>query len=1122
MSEKSSIPSDQSRPLSRLSKERQQKVAWHHLEQLGWQSQEKPENLSSSQLAFALKFYDAQQGKYGRINSEGKDLAKEWVSYLKEANNYSHARVIQQVSQLLETVKQHYLNRPRKKIEAENTAAPRYSDLVEIPEYVAFERICQSAIAQARFQAAQLVDKNTIGLTHAQRVQREIEADHRELLAEEDSPKTEDAEATEKSSYGLTLTEWAQAARELRTFRRDEPMRKSYARAIFFETQPVEFPSSPEERRQQDQAHQVAYYASSMLLDTLYKPPLTGIELKLWKEAEELLAQLVEERVSEFTLMRMVVSQTLKKALEADSNHKDNHSDETATDETAVELPVLAAAASEGEIEKQPSRLQRLVQKTKNFFFPQNEKSKVRWRKATFRVGLATLTVAMGADLILDYFRGDTADTANQPTAVTYNPELSNLSELELKQRALDALAEQQIAAMQEVPAAGTATQMPEEPTGTATAEATNSPGAVNISFAETESQANDSDQEVVSVDMESSLYKFLFGEYFEDFQEARDARVAAMTPEEQAAFFERIGGEEQLHTEWVSIYVLGLDTGDYADRVSQYGNEGRSDQNQVISFNPSTGEMILVTVNRNIQSPELFGDPVNTQTWYEQDEAGNLVLRDAEVARTIAENIIGQPIDAVVEFNFDAVIGFVDAAFPEGLEITIPEDQAFYSGSFEIDFPPGENTLNGEQVLSFLRARKDSVPFQEGSGAGNTDFSREVRFKLVLKAMVSNLIKEIVSHPTKIADTIAEIQARLTTATRDLSSPEVADLRTLWDLDYPQHVVVDTVNDKQVIVRIETSLAQMLDAVFRSLQEKLTLQNIPLFLNLVGEVDFDSMITQLSLSTEDGGLIAGSGGKLILAGTEGTSMTPEAALDYWSWFREQVAKAQGRTIAPQPAAPAQEAPSEETSTEHEGMSKEVSTDQPRETAPTSASEFRLVPPTSEQRYLPAEVPVMSMPGNRSPEQLRAAVQFLDITQNPRYAAKLFETYCNIFAWDVSRMLGLEVPHWIDGTEQSANMLYEWFHNPNGGGENGAGFVQIDASRAQELANQGIPVFGLSLNPGSNGHIALVYPTGESASSFDQLTFASVGRTNGVFVGGAAFSTGSADLFVHSSDLPEQ
>lgn len=136
-------------------------------------------------------------------------------------------------------------------------------------------------------------------------------------------------------------------------------------------------------------------------------------------------------------------------------------------------------------------------------------------------------------------------------------------------------------------------------------------------------------------------------------------------------------------------------------------------------------------------------------------------------------------------------------------------------------------------------------------------------------------------------------------------------------------------------------------------------------------------------------------------------------------------------------------------------------------------------------RHLPIKIDpdVINKPGQRSPQAVKRVVEYTQF-YHPRYVAGPGEraTMCNIAAWDWSRALQVHLPHWIGGTEMSANMLFRWISHPQAGGIYGEGWQPVKVQAAKLLANRGIPVFALAENTvkGRHGHVAMVYPAGSS------------------------------------------
>jgi hypothetical protein len=119
---------------------------------------------------------------------------------------------------------------------------------------------------------------------------------------------------------------------------------------------------------------------------------------------------------------------------------------------------------------------------------------------------------------------------------------------------------------------------------------------------------------------------------------------------------------------------------------------------------------------------------------------------------------------------------------------------------------------------------------------------------------------------------------------------------------------------------------------------------------------------------------------------------------------------------------------------------------------------------------------------SRSAAIYAAVLDALPLFDSPRYQPRDGLTFCNIFVWDATRLLGCEVPHWVgdDGTpcamghgrEQTANDMSMWL------AAHGAkhGWLETTAADARARANQGVPAIVSWWNPSGAGHIAMVRP----------------------------------------------
>jgi LysM repeat protein len=139
---------------------------------------------------------------------------------------------------------------------------------------------------------------------------------------------------------------------------------------------------------------------------------------------------------------------------------------------------------------------------------------------------------------------------------------------------------------------------------------------------------------------------------------------------------------------------------------------------------------------------------------------------------------------------------------------------------------------------------------------------------------------------------------------------------------------------------------------------------------------------------------------------------------------------------------------------------------------------------TSQRAWVPVDAPLQNAPGNRDPNTYAQVLNQFAVGDNPRYARRDGNTYCNIYAWDATRAMGAEIPHWVDRNgrpaavgasgahELDANGLNSWLNNH--GGSNG--WRKVSASEAQDAANLGQPSVASWRNPGGIGHVAMVRP----------------------------------------------
>ena len=110
--------------------------------------------------------------------------------------------------------------------------------------------------------------------------------------------------------------------------------------------------------------------------------------------------------------------------------------------------------------------------------------------------------------------------------------------------------------------------------------------------------------------------------------------------------------------------------------------------------------------------------------------------------------------------------------------------------------------------------------------------------------------------------------------------------------------------------------------------------------------------------------------------------------------------------------------------------------------------------------------------GKRNPDAYDVVINQLNVENNRRYLPRKGETFCNIFAQDVTAAMGCPLPR------KCANEIYDWL-----GGSKGkkAGWKEVTASEAQKRANAGYPTV-MSLHWPEHGHVQMVRPNRTGAN----------------------------------------
>lgn len=148
-------------------------------------------------------------------------------------------------------------------------------------------------------------------------------------------------------------------------------------------------------------------------------------------------------------------------------------------------------------------------------------------------------------------------------------------------------------------------------------------------------------------------------------------------------------------------------------------------------------------------------------------------------------------------------------------------------------------------------------------------------------------------------------------------------------------------------------------------------------------------------------------------------------------------------------------------------------------------------------------------PGSRSAAAYRQVINQFDVENNKRYAVNkngTNDTYCNIYAWDVTAAMGAEIPHYIDpdtgapmkypntggAKSMNANAMNDWLNKYG----KQYGWYEVTAEEAQYYANQGMPAVTSWKNPKGHGHMQVVSPSQDGTYNEKKgVAIAQAGRT---------------------------
>ncbi len=177
------------------------------------------------------------------------------------------------------------------------------------------------------------------------------------------------------------------------------------------------------------------------------------------------------------------------------------------------------------------------------------------------------------------------------------------------------------------------------------------------------------------------------------------------------------------------------------------------TDTLMVLSVDKNTNKTSLISIPRDlyVKMPYLNKkDKINAAYAY---SAGS---KDSGLAgvKTLVSQITGVYVDHAVLFDFEAFRALVDTVGGVDVHLTVPFEEGLQWGSSSFHLPEGDNHLNGESALYYVRSRFST-----------SDFDRSRRQQEVIFALKEKMVSlGFLANPLKINEVFDTIKQHIRT----------------------------------------------------------------------------------------------------------------------------------------------------------------------------------------------------------------------------------------------------------------------------------------------------------------------------------------------------------------------
>ncbi len=174
----------------------------------------------------------------------------------------------------------------------------------------------------------------------------------------------------------------------------------------------------------------------------------------------------------------------------------------------------------------------------------------------------------------------------------------------------------------------------------------------------------------------------------------------------------------EQKNPDIENILIIGTDSSDVTKE------RGRSDAQIILSYNKKTGEIKMTSVLRDSLVP------IENRGWNRINAAYS--FDGVGLAVNTINEVFDLDIQRFVVIDFNGVVDFIDAVGGVTINLTKAEVGYMKNRITDVDFKVGENRLDGESALVYMRIRWI-----------DSDFKRTSRQRNVISALANEILNQ-------------------------------------------------------------------------------------------------------------------------------------------------------------------------------------------------------------------------------------------------------------------------------------------------------------------------------------------------------------------------------------------